>query len=125
MEIYFACDKQNNNKIELLKRFNISSINSNEIDKLINQTILIYENIQEKLNKKHINILLLSSPIIDTTNIGLYNYYLPTSPQLFLNHVSTLGYKLLLPINLFNQKGNKARNYKKKLLKQNMFLSLG
>ncbi len=109
--IYFYEETNKNEKvIEYFKKLQIKIESFDDFkDYTFNDYsyIIIYDsNIYFKKNfvlpSLHKNVLLITSPIVNT-DIPIFDYYIPTSPELYEKYNSNTTTNVLLPLNIFNQ----------------------
>ena len=106
MNINFIHNNENTNLLNFIKSnenitiYELTNFNITNTDKNI---INIYSDLFEtKLLKNAINILIIYDTLFDSKLLDKYDFFIPTSPSIYYNLLSSLGLKILLPIN-FNE----------------------
>lgn len=91
---------------EYFKKSNYTFVNIDDYNdySFESGSIVIYEMHNIKLKLSLINILLLTNPIVDLSGIINFTYYIPINPSLFYKYSHKFGIKLLIPINLLQDK---------------------
>lgn len=115
MNINFIHNNENNNLLNFIKlneNINIYELSNFNIITTNTDTIIIniYSDLFEtKLLKNTINILIIYDTLFDSKLIDKYDFFIPITPSIYYNLLSTLGIKILLPIN-YNYNNNKNKN---------------
>jgi glycosyltransferase involved in cell wall biosynthesis len=96
LEIYFKNDNftiiQNINEVDTSKNnINVNIVYGSDDTPVFNRKISTIT-----------NILLLTKPVINVKILDKFDFILPTSLLLFSANINTIGFKLLLPININN-----------------------